>query len=101
MDNFPIYLGQLKERKQMAKEKSESSFLEIFKTMSETSVRGNLYGRMFALQEMELYIIAEKIKIKKHLKKLNERNKPVPMTEEQEYRNAGISKEEARKNEVH
>ena len=78
----------------MAKEKSESGFFEIFKTMSETSVRGNLYGRMFALQEMELYIIAEKAKVQEQL---NEIDKRVPMTEEDEYRNAGISKEEARK----
>ena len=79
----------------MEKEKSESGFFEIFKTINQTSVKGNLYGRMFALLEMEKYIITEKIKVQDQL---NERNKPVPMTEKDEYRNAGITKEEARKN---
>ena len=79
----------------MDKEKSESGFFEIFKTINQTPVTGNLYGRMFALQEMENFIKAEKAKVQEQL---NERNKPIPMTEEQEYRNSGISKEEARKN---
>ena len=78
----------------MAKEKSESGFFEIFKTIIQPSslVKGNLYGRMFALLEMEKYIITEKAKVQEQL---NE-NKPVPMTEKDEYRNAGITKEEAR-----
>ena len=77
----------------MAKEKSENGFFEIFKTINQTSVKGNLHGRMFALLEMENFITAEKAKVQEQL---NE-NKPVPMTEEDEYRNAGITKEEARK----
>ena len=83
----------------MAKEKSENGFGETFKLLgdavSRSSTIGELYGRMFALQEIENYIIAEKIKVKKQL---NEGDKRVPMTEEQEYANAGISKEEAEKN---
>ena len=78
----------------MDKEKSESGFFEIFKTINQTSVKGNLYGRMFALLEMENFITAEKAKVQEQL---NE-NKPIPMTEEDEYRNSGITKEEARKN---
>lgn len=83
----------------MAKEKSENGFGETFKLLgdavNQSSAIGELYGRMFALQEIENYIIAEKIKVKKQL---NEGDKRVPMTEEQEYANAGISKEEAEKN---
>jgi len=40
---------------------------DIFKTINQTSVIGNLYGRMFALLEMEKYIITEKNKVQEQL----------------------------------
>tara|TARA_R100000687_G_scaffold69023_1_gene58345 strand:+ start:240 stop:482 length:243 start_codon:yes stop_codon:yes gene_type:complete len=79
----------------MVKEKSESGWAEMFEAMSEKSVKGNLYGQLLALLEMEKYILTEKAKVHEQLNKID---KPVPMTEEEEYRNEGITKEEARKN---
>ena len=51
---------------------------EMFKTadaISDVSRTANLYGRLFALKEMQIYLLQEENKIKANLKTLEKKEK--------------------------
>ena len=47
--------------------------LDFLQTLSKSSLIANLYGKLFAVKDMQIYLVQEEIKVKKEIEE-NESN---------------------------